>query len=70
MSAYRATCLSKAKTTAEYREIESVLDGITPDILHDKEKLKAYCKTSMTKYIKKPKMETIKEDSDSDVKEI
>lgn len=53
VSKYRAECLSKAKTTAEYREIESVLDGITGDILHDEEKLKEYCKKSMTKYVKK-----------------
>ena len=53
VSKYRAECLSKAKTTAEYREIESVLDGITGDILHDEDKLKEYCKASMTKYAKK-----------------
>ena len=68
VSSYRTECLSKAKTTAEYREIESVLDGITPDILHDKEKLKSYCKTSMSKYIKQSeKLQTIPE---SDIKEV
>ena len=53
VSKYRAECLSKAKNVNEYREIESVLDGITPDILHNEEKLKAYCKSSMNKFIKK-----------------
>lgn len=53
VSKYRAECLSKAKNVTEYREIESVLDGITPDILHNEDKLKAYCKASMTKFIKK-----------------
>lgn len=51
VSTLRANCLSKAKTTAEYREIEGVLDGITQDILHDDEKLKSYCKESLSKYI-------------------
>ena len=55
VSKYRAECLSKAKTTAEYREIESVLDGITGDILHNEDKLKDYCKASMSKYMKKNK---------------
>jgi hypothetical protein len=53
VSKYRAECLSKAKSVSEYREIESVLDGITPDILHNEEKLKEYCKTTMTKFMKK-----------------
>tara|TARA_R110000823_G_scaffold163764_6_gene295955 strand:- start:770 stop:1312 length:543 start_codon:yes stop_codon:yes gene_type:complete len=53
VSKYRAECLSKAKDVNEYRQIESVLDGITPDILHNEDKLKEYCKKSMTKFIKK-----------------
>ena len=53
VSKYRAECLSKAKNVNEYRQIESVLDGITPDILHNEKKLKAYCKASMGKFVKK-----------------
>ena len=53
VSKYRADCLSKAKNVTEYREIESVLDGITPDILHNEDKLKAYCKASMAKFMRK-----------------
>tara|TARA_R110001599_G_scaffold53068_5_gene148473 strand:- start:6919 stop:7437 length:519 start_codon:yes stop_codon:yes gene_type:complete len=66
VSKYRAECLSKAKTTSEYREIESVLDGITGDILHNEDKLKEYCKVSMSKYTKKKEdtMKTIIEDKE------
>ena len=66
VSKYRAECLSKAKTTSEYREIESVLDGITGDILHNEDKLKEYCKVSMSKYTKKKEdtMKTIIEEKE------
>ena len=63
LSGLRAECLGKAKNVEEYREIESVLNGITGDILHDEVKLKKYFKDSISKYIqpKKVKFETIQE---------
>ena len=76
-STLRASCLDKATSVEEYREIETVLDGITADILHDETKLKNYCKASMTKYIKGPvpkkkgsslavkKLDEIKEETES-----
>jgi len=44
-------CLEKAKSVKEYTEIQTALDGIDEDILHDDEKLKDYAKEIMKPYI-------------------
>ncbi len=44
-------CLEQAKSVKEYTEIQTALDGIDEDILHDDEKLKDYAKQIMKPYI-------------------
>ena len=44
-------CLEQAKSVKEYTEIQTALDGIDEDILHDDEKLKEYAKQVMKPYL-------------------
>ena len=44
-------CLEQAKSVKEYTEIQTALDGIDEDILHNDEKLKEYAKQIMKPYI-------------------
>jgi hypothetical protein len=50
-SGLRLKCLEKAKSIAEYKEIEEALDGITEEILYDDDKLKSYALDVMNPYI-------------------